>query len=49
MHGMSHLHEAVLQLRGQAGDRQVTRKTPKVAIVANGGGTLGGAALLRMD
>ena len=49
MHGMSHLHEAVLQLRGQAGDRQVTRKAPKVAVVANGGGSLGGAALLRVD
>ena len=49
MHGLSHMYEAVLQLRGQAGARQVTQKTPKVSVVGNGGGSLGGAALLRTD
>jgi acetyl-CoA acetyltransferase len=45
MHGFGHLHEAVLQLRGQAGERQV--KKAKVSVVGNGGGSLGGAVLLR--
>jgi acetyl-CoA acetyltransferase len=45
MHGYGHLHEAVLQLRGQAGERQV--KNAKVSVVGNGGGSLGGAVLLR--
>jgi len=35
----------VLQLRGQAGERQV--KKAKVSVVGNGGGSLGGAVLLR--
>jgi acetyl-CoA acetyltransferase len=48
MHGFGHLHEAVLQLRGQAGERQV-KKAPKVSVVGNGGGSLGGAVLLRRD
>jgi acetyl-CoA acetyltransferase len=48
MHGFGHLHEAVLQLRGQAGDRQV-KKAPKVSVVGNGGGSLGGAVLLRTE
>jgi acetyl-CoA acetyltransferase len=47
MHGFGHLHEAVLQLRGQAGARQV--KDAKVSVVGNGGGSLGGAVLLRRD
>jgi len=34
-------HEAVLQLRGQAGERQV-----KGAKVGDGGGSLGGSILL---
>ena len=48
MHGMGHLHEAVLQLRGLAGDRQI-KKPINVSLVANGGGDVGGAALLRRD
>ena len=47
MHGFGHLHEAVLQLRGQAGARQVA--DVKVSVVGNGGGSLGGAVLLRQD
>jgi acetyl-CoA acetyltransferase len=47
MHGFGHLHEAVLQLRGQAGERQVKRVG--VSVVGNGGGSLGGAVLLRTD
>jgi acetyl-CoA acetyltransferase len=45
LHGFGHLHEACLQLRGTAGDRQVPN-TPEVAVVAAGGGYLGGALLL---
>ncbi len=47
MHGMGHLHEAVLQLRGQAGARQVT--DVNLSAVGNGGGNFGGAVLLRRD
>jgi hypothetical protein len=39
------LQEAILQLRGEAGDRQVPHAT--VAVVTTGGGTPGGAMLLR--
>lgn len=44
LHGFGLVHEAVLQLRGQADGRQVT--DPEVAVVANGGGNLAGAMLL---
>ncbi len=44
LHGFGFLHEAVIQLRGQAGARQV--KSPEVAAVAAGGGPLAGALLL---
>jgi acetyl-CoA acetyltransferase len=48
LHGFGFIHEAVLQLRGGAGDRQVTRRggPPEVAAVANGGGPVAGALLL---
>lgn len=47
-HGFGFVHEACLQLRGAAGDRQIAR-TPSVAAVANGGGPLGSCLLLRTD
>jgi acetyl-CoA acetyltransferase len=49
LHGFGFLHEAVVQLRGEGGDRQVARR-PEVAVVANGGGPIAGAMLLtRLD
>ncbi|MGV0850741.1 thiolase family protein [Mycolicibacterium phlei] len=45
MHGYWLLHEACLQLRGQAGERQVTRQ-PEVAVAAAGGGPIAGCLLL---
>jgi acetyl-CoA acetyltransferase len=45
MHGYWVLHEACLQLRGDAGDRQVPRQ-PEVAVVTNGGGPIAGCVLL---
>lgn len=45
LHGFGLFHEAVIQLRGQGGDRQVAGD-PEVALVANGGGNLAGCALL---
>jgi acetyl-CoA acetyltransferase len=44
MHGYWVLHEACLQLRGQAGARQVDGA--EVAVVSNGGGPLAGCVLL---
>jgi acetyl-CoA acetyltransferase len=50
LHGFGFIHEAVLQLRGEAGERQVVSKRPsgvvEVAAVANGGGPIAGALLL---
>lgn len=45
LHGYGYIHEAVLQLRGEAGARQVPR-TPEVAVVSNGGGPISGCLLL---
>ena len=45
MHGYWLLHEACLQLRGQAQDRQVGPR-PEVAAVAAGGGPIAGCMLL---
>lgn len=45
MHGYWVLHEACLQLRGQAGQRQIPRR-PQVAVAAVGGGPIAGCMLL---
>jgi acetyl-CoA acetyltransferase len=45
LHGYGFLHEAVLQLRGQAGQRQIAGD-PEVAVAAAGGGSLAGCLLL---
>jgi acetyl-CoA acetyltransferase len=45
MHGYWLLHEACLQLRGQADDRQVATR-PEVAVAAAGGGPIAGCILL---
>jgi acetyl-CoA acetyltransferase len=45
LHGLGLVHEACLQLRGQAGERQLGGRR-EVAVVANGGGPIGGAMLL---
>jgi acetyl-CoA acetyltransferase/uncharacterized OB-fold protein len=44
-HGMGLFHEAVVQLRGDAGERQV--RDARVAVVSSGGLTPAGAMLLR--
>jgi acetyl-CoA acetyltransferase/uncharacterized OB-fold protein len=46
-HGFGFIHEAVLQLRADAGDRQVAGA--RTAVVATGGGTPSGVMLLRRD
>lgn len=48
LHGFGFVHEACLQLRGEAGERQV-RKGVDVAAVANGGGPIAGAMLLTRE
>jgi acetyl-CoA acetyltransferase len=48
LHGLGHVHEAVLQLRGQGGARQVPGQ-PKLAVASNGGGPLAGAVLLSRE
>lgn len=47
-HGFGFVHEAVTQLRGAAGARQVPN-SPRVAAVTNGGGPMAGAMLLVRD
>lgn len=47
-HGLGYFHEAVKQLRGQAGCHQLAGDR-KVAVVANGGGPIAGAAILVRD
>ena len=44
LHGFGLVHEAIVQLRGQAGTRQV--RSAEVAAVGNGGGPIAGAMLL---
>lgn len=46
-HGMGFMHEAVVQLRGDGGDRQVP--DARVAVVTSGGLTPAGVLLLRRD
>jgi len=46
-HGYGFLHEAVVQLRGDGGERQVGGA--EVAVVTTGGGTPGGCLLLTRD
>jgi acetyl-CoA acetyltransferase len=46
-HGYGFVHEAAVQLRGEAGDRQV--RGAHLAVVSTGGGTPGGCFLLRNE
>ena len=48
LHGFGFAHEAVLQLRGQGGERQIPGD-PKVAVATSGGGPLAAALLLARD
>jgi acetyl-CoA acetyltransferase len=48
LHGFGFAHEAVLQLRGQGGERQIPGD-PKVAVATSGGGPLAAALLLAKD
>jgi acetyl-CoA acetyltransferase len=47
LHGFGFIHEAVTQIRGDAGARQVPGA--EVALVATGGGVPGGCALFTAD
>jgi acetyl-CoA acetyltransferase/uncharacterized OB-fold protein len=46
-HGFGFIHEAMAQLRGEAGERQVA--DARTAVVTSGGGTPSGVLLLRND
>jgi len=48
LHGFGFAHEAVTQLRGQAGPRQIPGD-PRVAIASSGGGPMAAALLLTKD
>jgi acetyl-CoA acetyltransferase len=48
LHGFGFAHEAVVQLRGQAGKRQIGGD-PRVAVATSGGGPLATALLLARD
>jgi len=48
LHGFGFAHEAVVQLRGLGGDRQV-KGDPKLAVATSGGGPLATALLLARD
>jgi acetyl-CoA acetyltransferase len=48
LHGFGFAHEAVLQLRGKGGERQIPGD-PKVAVATSGGGPLAAALLLARD
>ena len=48
LHGFGFAHEAVTQLRGKAGERQIPGD-PKVAVATSGGGPLATALLLARD
>ena len=48
LHGFGFAHEAVTQLRGLGGARQIA-KPPKVAVATSGGGPLATALLLARD
>jgi acetyl-CoA acetyltransferase len=48
LHGFGFAHEAVTQLRGQGGARQI-KGDPKVAVATSGGGPMAAALLLARD
>lgn len=48
LHGFGFAHEAVVQLRGKGGERQISND-PKVAVCTSGGGPLATALLLARD
>lgn len=48
LHGFGFAHEAVVQLRGKGGERQI-KNDPRVAVATSGGGPLATALLLARD